>query len=97
MKPSQVNGANERIVLERIRKNTAPKIGPVKPPKFKVGDRVRISKYKMVFAKGYTPNWTNEIFTVAKVQSTTIPVTYLLKDHLNKVLKGCLLYTSRCV
>lgn len=88
MKPSQVNDGNEHIVLERIRKNTAPKISPVKPPKFKVGDRVRISKHKMTFAKGYTPNWTNEIFTVYKVQTTTIPVTYLLKDHLNKVLKG---------
>ena len=33
-----------------------------KKPKFKVGDHVRISKYKNIFAKGYTPNWSEEIF-----------------------------------
>ena len=32
-----------------------------KDPKFKVGDHVRISKYKNIFAKGYTPNWSEEI------------------------------------
>ena len=35
-------------------------------PKFKVGDRVRISKYKNIFAKGYAPNWSEEIFVVKK-------------------------------
>ena len=39
--------------------------------KFKVGDKVRISKYKRkTFDKGYTPNWTEEIFLVKKIQST---------------------------
>ena len=33
-----------------------------KDPKFKVGDHVRISKYKNIFAKGYTPNWSEEVF-----------------------------------
>ena len=37
-----------------------------KDPKFKVGDRVRISKYKNIFAKGYTPNWSEEIFVIKK-------------------------------
>ena len=37
-----------------------------KDPKFKVGDHVRISKFKNVFAKGYTPNWSQEIFVVKK-------------------------------
>ena len=37
-----------------------------KDPKFKVGDHVRISKFKNVFAKGYTPNWSEEIFVVKK-------------------------------
>ena len=37
-----------------------------KDPKFKVGDHVRISKYKNIFAKGYTPNWSEEIFVVKK-------------------------------
>ena len=39
-----------------------------KDPKFKVGDHVRISKFKNVFAKGYTPNWSEEIFAVKKMK-----------------------------
>ena len=37
-----------------------------KDPKFLVGDHVRISKYKNIFAKGYTPNWSEEIFVIKK-------------------------------
>ena len=37
-----------------------------KDPKFKVGDHVRISKYKNIFAKGYTPNWSEEVFVIKK-------------------------------
>ena len=48
--------------------------------KFKVGDKFRISKYKRkVFDKGYTPNWTEEIFLIDQIQSTN-PITYRLKD-----------------
>ena len=39
-------------------------------PKFKVGDHVTISKFKNVFAKGYTPNWSEEIFTIKKKNCT---------------------------
>ena len=38
-----------------------------KNPKFKIGDTVRISKYKNVFAKGYTPNWSEEVFVIQSV------------------------------
>ena len=38
--------------------------------KFKVGDRVRISKYKNIYAKGYTPNWSEEVFVIKKVKNT---------------------------
>ena len=41
-----------------------------KDPKFKVGDHVRISKYKNVFAKGYTPNWSKDVFVIKKVKNT---------------------------
>ena len=41
-----------------------------KNPKFKVGDRVRISKYKNIFAKGYTLNWSEEVFVIKKVKNT---------------------------
>ena len=39
-------------------------------PKFKVGDHVRISKYKNIFAKGYTQNWSEEVFIVSKIKDT---------------------------
>ena len=50
-----------------------------KDPKFKVGDHVRISKYKNIFAKGYTPNWSEEIFVVKKIKNT-VPWTYVISD-----------------
>ena len=50
-----------------------------KNSRFKVGDRVRISKFKNIFAKGYTPNWSKEIFPVDKINDT-VPYTYNLKD-----------------
>ena len=47
--------------------------------KFKVGDRVRISKYKNIFAKGYMPNWSEEVFVIKKVKNT-VPWTYVIDD-----------------
>ena len=41
-----------------------------KDPKFKVGDHVRISKYKNIFTKGYMPNWSEEIFIIKKIKNT---------------------------
>ena len=49
-----------------------------KPPKFRVGDHVRISKNKNIFAKGYYPNWSEEIFAVEKIKNT-VPWTYEIK------------------
>ena len=40
-----------------------------KDPKFKIGDIVRISEYKNIFAKGYTPNWSEEVFVIKKVKN----------------------------
>ncbi|KAL6418634.1 hypothetical protein ACFW04_011943 [Cataglyphis niger] len=57
------------------------------PTKFKVGDSVRVSKYKMIFEKGYTLNWTTEMFKIVKVQRTN-PVTYLLEDYRGKFIAG---------
>ena len=50
-----------------------------KDPKFKVGDCIRISKCKNIFAKGYTPNWSEEIFVVSKIKNT-VPWTYIIND-----------------
>ena len=50
-----------------------------KDPKFKVGDHVRISKYKKIFAKGYMPNWSEEVFIIKKVKNN-VPWTYVFND-----------------
>ena len=50
-----------------------------KDPKFKVGDHIRISKYKNIFAKGYTPNWSEEVFVVSKIKNT-VPWAYVIND-----------------
>ena len=50
-----------------------------KDPKFKVGDNVRISKYKNIFAKEYTPNCSEEIFVISKIKNT-VPWTYVIND-----------------
>ena len=50
-----------------------------KDPKLKVGDHVKISKYKNIFAKGYTPNWSEEVFVIKKVKNT-VPWTYVIND-----------------
>ena len=55
-----------------------------KNPKFKVSDHVRISKYKNIFAKGYMPNWSEEIF-ISKIKNT-VPWTYVLNDLMVKKL-----------
>ena len=69
MKPKDV-GDNKRVYID---KHTE------KDSRFKVGDRVRISKFKNIFAKGYTPNWSREIFIVNKINDT-VPYTYNIKD-----------------
>ena len=50
-----------------------------KDPKFKVGDHVRIYKYKNIFAKGYTPTWSEEVFVIKKVKNT-VPWIYVIND-----------------
>ena len=58
MKPIDVGDNNKRVYIDEHNE---------KDSKFKVGDRVRISRYKNVFAKGYAPNWSSEIFIVDKI------------------------------
>ena len=58
-----------------------------KDPKFKIGDHVRISKVKNVFAEGYTPNWSEEIFIV-KNKKITVPWTYVINDLSGEEIVG---------
>ena len=50
-----------------------------KNQEFTIGDNVRISKYKNIFAKGYTPNWSEEVFLTKKFKNT-IPQTHVIVD-----------------
>ena len=56
-------------------------------PKFSVGDKVRIAKKKTTFEKGYTPRWTEEIFSVSSVQYTD-PFTYKISDMNGEQIHG---------
>ena len=69
MKPIDVKN-NKRVYIDEHNE---------KDSKLNVGDRARISRYKNIFAKGYAPNWSSEIFIVNKINDT-VPCTYNLKD-----------------
>ena len=56
-------------------------------PKFKVGDHVRISKYKNIFAKGYTPNWSEEVFVIKEIKNA-VPWTYVINDLTGEEIIG---------
>ena len=58
-----------------------------KDTKFKIGDHVRISKYKNIFAKGYTQNWSDEIFIIIKIKNT-VQWTYVISDLNGETIDG---------
>lgn len=72
MTPNKVDSSNEKNLLDTVYNN----LKVCKIAKFKVGDHVRISKYKHIFEKGYTPNWTTEVFKI-KTMNNTNPNTYI--------------------
>ena len=56
-------------------------------PKFKVDDHVRISKFKNIFAKGYAPNWSEEVFVINKINNT-VPWAYVINDLNGEEITG---------
>ena len=58
-----------------------------KDPKFKVVDHVSICKCKNVFAKGYIPNWSEEVCVVSKIKNT-VPWTYVINDFNGEEITG---------
>ena len=58
-----------------------------KDPNFKIGDIVRLSKYKNIFAKVYVLNWSEEVFLVKKVKNT-VPWTYVISDLKGEEIVG---------
>ena len=77
MKPIDVKN-NKRVYIDEHNE---------KDSRFKVGDGVRISKFENIFAKGYTPNWSSEIFIADKINDT-VPYTYNLKDLNDEEIMG---------
>ena len=83
MKPREVTSKDEKRLLRTVYRE----IKQAGRSKFNVGDQVRVSRYKHLFEKGYTPNWTTETFTIYRKQ-TPNPRTYLLKDVRGQPIKG---------
>ena len=69
-KKSSAIASNTRVYIDEHNGKSA---------RYNVGDSVRIFKLKNIFAKGYTPNWSKEIFIANKINDT-VPYTYNLKD-----------------
>ena len=82
MAPSQVSYQNQEQVWQRLYGHDGKGV-----PKLRVSDRVRISKYKGKFEKGYAANWSEEMFTIHEVHPSDPPV-YRLRDDLGEVLEG---------
>ena len=78
MKPIDVGDNNKRVYVDEHNEKHTTKSSSSERSRFKVGDRARISKFKNIFAKGYTPNWSKEIFIVDKI---------MIQYHIHIILK----------
>ncbi|KAL6420762.1 hypothetical protein ACFW04_013875 [Cataglyphis niger] len=76
----------ERSVCDPLLATVYSVINIAGPAKFKIGDLVRVSKYKTIFKKSYTPNWITEVFKIVKVRRIN-PVTNL-EDYRGKSIAG---------
>ena len=85
MKPADITLQDEKKILKLHKSNHNNKTRC--NVKFKVGDCVRISRLKGTFEKGYTANWSSELFVVTKVEPT-FPVTYKLRDYHGRSIQG---------
>ena len=83
MKPKDVTANNEADIRRKFSRKVTKKI----KSKFKIGDKVRVSKAKTVFEKGYTPNWSTEVFTIVHIAAKN-PTTYHLKDYQDQPVSG---------
>ena len=78
---------NEVAVWMNLYGHAVPKVTPKVMPRFSVGDRVRITKKKNIFEKGYTPTGTEEVFTISSIQYTD-PPTYKIADFDGEEIQG---------
>ncbi|MCK5872762.1 MAG: hypothetical protein KAG26_08035, partial [Methylococcales bacterium] len=80
--------ASKKKNENKVWRNLYPDLGEDKSnPKLSVGDKVRITKKKKTFEKGYTPKWTEEVFTISQVQYTN-PPTYKITDYNGEEIQG---------
>ena len=80
--------ASRKVNENRVWRNLYPEFGGlILTRKFVIGDRVRITKKKKTFDKGYTQRWTKEVFTISMIQ-LTILVTYKTNDYNGEVIQG---------
>ena len=83
MPQAEVTWSNQTTVAKRLYGRKVSR----KSCKFVPGDRVRLSKAKRTFKKGYLPNWTEELFTIVRCIETSSPV-YVVKDDHGEILEG---------
>lgn len=87
MRPIDVNEHNQSLLLRTVYRSNNIR-NTYESSKFHLNDYVRISKFKTIFEKGYTPNWTTEIFKVTRILPTN-PITYRLVDLNGNNIEGC--------
>lgn len=87
MKPADVTKKDEKRLLTTVYRPQNIKAVKLTTQKFTIGDPVRISKYRQQFFKGYTPNWSNEVFRIREVKLGD-PITYLLRDSKGEDILG---------
>ena len=92
-KVNEYNNTNHRTIKMKpidVKDNTYINIDKEvndKKPKFKIGDHVRISKYKNIFAKGYNSNWSEKTFVIKKIKNT-VPWIYVINDLIGEGIIG---------
>jgi hypothetical protein len=86
--PNQVDESNQREVFNRLYESGADKKALKILNPLEIGTFVRITKAKGAFERGYTPNWTREVFKIKKVLSSERPTVYVIEDYNGEEIKG---------
>lgn len=95
-RPVDVNFANAEQLRKELELHASSK-EKRRPPRFKLGDEVRVEKGRHVFRKGYLPTFTDEVFRVSRVRTTHTPVTYRLEDASGEQLEGWFYANELCL
>jgi transposase InsO family protein len=91
MRPVDINFKNAEKIRQKLEQKAVQRFKNKRNKgKFKVGDRVRIEKYKHIFQKGFTPNFTGEIFIIDQIRDDIPyqPITYRIRDQNGEIIKG---------